>query len=247
MVVAAANSEGANGGRMVVVSPLELRMMGPYPGLELTFAEVDGLLGSAPPKILGQALGNRERLASREEGVEVRFLADGKGRPSIVARARWIRPQRLVLTVLQHQIVHQVLAGLFIALLAGMFPRSVVDPEAAPGRRRAVEHVIDREGEVPLGNAEEFHRLDRPTGMVDRVAVQRHEMVKNARRAGMSDVSMGVVHAAGNILKHQRLHEAPARTSWRSTGSICTPWPESSMTTPIICPSTSRGTRTEGS
>lgn len=204
MVVAAANSEGANGGRMVVVSPLELRMMGPYPGLELTFAEVDGLLGSAPPKILGQALGNRERLASREEGVEVRFLADGKGRPSIVARARVDTAlSASILTVLQHQIVHQVLAGLFIALLAGMFlVRSVVRPlRQLQGDVALLSTSSTVKGKFRSGNAEEFHRLDQAlTGMVDRVAVQRHEMVKNARRAGMSDVSMGVVHAAGNIL-----------------------------------------------
>jgi signal transduction histidine kinase len=205
MVVAAANSEGDGGGRIVVVSALELRMMANlYPGVELTFAEVDGPLGSVPPKVLGQISGDGERLASPGEGVEVRFLADGKGRPSIIALARMDTALGAsILTVIQHQLVYQVLAGLFVTLLAAMFlVRSVVRPlRQLQGQIALLSTSSTVKGKFRSGKAEEFQRLDKAlTGMVDRGALQRHEMVKDARRAGMSDVSMGVVHAAGNIL-----------------------------------------------
>ena len=50
-------------------------------------------------------------------------------------------------------------------------------------------------------DALEFQRLDQALmGMIDKVAIDRQTVVHDARRAGMSDVSMGVVHAAGNIL-----------------------------------------------
>ena len=205
VVVAAANREAGAGGRIVVVSPLELRMVaGLYPGVELAFIDLDGAMESVPPSVLAQLEDDNERLASPGEAVEVRLLGDGMERPSMIAFAR--RQPSLAasfLAVLTGPVMYQVLAGSFVALLALMFLlRSVVVPlKHLQGHVTQLSASTKVKGKFRSGNADEFRRLDQAlTGMVDRVAVQRHETVQDARRAGMSDVSMGVVHAAGNIL-----------------------------------------------
>jgi signal transduction histidine kinase len=205
MVVAAANRAGDAGGRIVVASPLELRLVASlYPNVELAFLDLDGPLGSVPHNVLAQLEGNGERTVNQGDALEVRVLGDGKERPSTIALAR--RKTAIgasFMAVLQQQVTYQVLAGGFVALLAALFlVRSVVRPlRQLQGHVAQLSASRKVKGKFRSGKAEEFRRLDQAlTGMVDRVAVQRHEMVKDARRAGMSDVSMGVVHAAGNIL-----------------------------------------------
>lgn len=205
MVVAAANRESGTGGRVVIASPLELRLVTSlYPNVELAFLDLDGPLGSVPPNVLAQLEGHGGRPVNHGEALEVRVLGDGKERPSTIALAR--RKTALgasFLAVVQQQLTYQILAGGFVALLAALFlVRSVVRPlRQLQGHVAQLNASTKVKGTFRSGKAEEFRRLDQAlTGMVARVAVQRHEMVQDARRAGMSDVSMGVVHAAGNIL-----------------------------------------------
>lgn len=204
VVVAGVSRATTTGGRIVVVSPLELRLASAYPGVELAFFDLAAPAPGLPPAAIAKLEDSSAQLSGSEEAVAVHVLGDGKARPSTVAFAR-SEPTlgASFLAVLEGPVMLQVLAGGFMALLAAIFLlRSVIAPlKQLQGHLAQLSASTKVKGKFNSGKTEEFRRLDQAlTGMVDRVALQRHEMVQDARRAGMSDVSMGVVHAAGNIL-----------------------------------------------
>ena len=100
-------------------------------------------------------------------------------------------------------VIYQLLAAGIAALIALRFlVRFVRQPlKQIHGHVTQLTASSKARPKLQSWEALEFRRLDQAlVGMIDKVAVDRQAVVHDARLAGMSDVSMGVVHAAGNLL-----------------------------------------------
>ncbi len=223
LVVAAAANVSQAGVRSVVARPLDLRLVRAlHPEVEFTFHD---LCGSPPPSHVANALdrllvAGREpsggasssgqeavgAVSARSDGgaVGMQLFRDGMGRPALVVSA--LQSPSLsgsFLAVARELVVYQLLAGGIAALVALRFlMRFVRRPlRQIHGQVAQLTPSTKVKSTLCSWDALEFRRLDQALkGMIDKAAVDRQAVVHDARRAGMSDVSMGVVHSAGNLL-----------------------------------------------
>lgn len=217
-VVAAAAHASREGVRSVVVRPLDLRLVRAlHPEVEFAFHD---LYGAPPPSHVAGALdqllvaGRAEPSDSGSVGavsagsgsgaIGMQLFRDGMERPALVVSA--IQSPSLAssfFAVARGLVIYQLLAAGIAALIALRFlVRFVRQPlKQIHGHVTQLTASSKARPKLQSWEALEFRRLDQAlVGMIDKVAVDRQAVVHDARLAGMSDVSMGVVHAAGNLL-----------------------------------------------
>ncbi|MGD2018192.1 MAG: HAMP domain-containing sensor histidine kinase [Planctomycetota bacterium] len=208
LVVAAASGSDAEGARTALVRPLELRIVRSlHPGVQVRFHDFEG---NPPPSPYEGALAELQQpggcVAVLEHGgsLELRAFADGAGRPALaVAASQFQSLEASFSAVVGGQLVYQLLlVGISVLIALRFLLRSVIRPLAQlQGQAARLTASAKVKSRFSSGDAAEIRRLGVALdGMIDKVEVDRNEIVRDARRAGMSDVSMGVVHAAGNIL-----------------------------------------------
>ncbi|MDC3307246.1 ATP-binding protein [bacterium] len=227
-VIAAADHVGGEGSRSVLVRPLDLRLVRAlHPEVEFAFHDLNG---ESPPNHVAGALdqlltkgGGVSRDAEPQDAasggavspctvsarsgggaVGMQLFRDGMGRPGLVVSATQVPSAAAsILAVARELVIFQLLAAGIAALVALRFLiRFVRQPlHQIHGHVTQLTASSKAKSRLHRWDALEFQRLDQALmGMIDKVAVDRQTVVHDARRAGMSDVSMGVVHAAGNIL-----------------------------------------------
>ncbi|MEM6672729.1 MAG: ATP-binding protein [Planctomycetota bacterium] len=194
--------------RMVLIAPLS---KSPLITAQSTLAvHVHSMSGSDLPDDIEEIVRELWRTEGRYAGLtdrgarHVRVASDGLGRPAFVIDAHAYADVRTLVpgSVRENLLWEALVAALAVAIAMRFTSRAVSSPierlQLQSSRLARTEH-----GQLSFRTLDkgEFGELAQSIdAMLRKIELDRSRFVRNARIAGMSDVSMGVVHSAGNIL-----------------------------------------------
>lgn len=195
--------------RTALLAPLDLAStVMRAPGAEVLLAELDS--DELPARLANVTLdlwrSNGVTTITLDGGTEqVVAIEDAAGRAAFLLAASAYSPSAgsLIPGVVLEGLVWEALVAFMLIALAMVFVHSQVQHPMRQIQLRATKLARTEHGTLRFHSAEtgEFGELATTLdSMLAKIQADRKEVVRSARIAGMSDVSMGVVHSAGNIL-----------------------------------------------